>query len=103
MAEATERATFDPGKITARMLDEAFMEAVERPELARGAGNNVQAVEVGLDPRDHVIDGAGNMEDAVIDESDEVEGTRWYRRSGRLVVNAAGNRRREGRLYSLEL
>ena len=105
MAGASETSTGDPRKITARMLDEAFVEAVSRPELAQEAINNGQAVIEDREPENHVIDGmgegAGVVENNVIDEFGE-EVTRWYRRAGRLFVNTAGNWERAGRLYSLE-
>ena len=104
MAGATGEASTDPRKITSRMLDEAFVEAMSRPELAQEALNNAPAMEVGQEPGDPVIDEAvGVMENHVIDEfGEEEEVTRWYRRAGRLSVNTAGNWERAGRLYSLE-
>ena len=102
MAGATKRAKSDPRRITARMLDEAFMEAVRQPGLAREAVNNILAVDENLEHGGHAIGGAEEVVDAVIDEPEEVAGTKWHRRAGRLSVNAAGNWMRAGRLLSLE-
>ena len=68
------------------------------------AGANEGAV---IDPEIEDVDqvpgdevGAGGAEAGA--EAEEVEGDKWYRRSGRLFINAAGNWERKGRLFSQE-
>ena len=83
-------------RITARMLDVAFVEAVRAGDpIGIIQGNNPEQEDQAIDP-DRIVGGAA------IGGPEEGEADSWFRRRGRLFINAAGNWQREGRLLRLE-
>ena len=85
-------------RITARMLDLAFMQAVRAGDPMGGAraddddpGQDNQAIDL-------IEIGGG----AAIGGPEEGEAEWWFRRAGRLFINAAGNWQRKGRLLRME-
>ena len=83
-------------RITARMLDAAFVEAVRAGDpIGIIQENNPEQEDQAIDP-DRIVGGAA------IGGPEEGEADSWFRRRGRLFINAAGNWQREGRLLRLE-
>ena len=87
-------------RITARMLDAAFVEAVRAGDpigiiQAEENPDNPEQEDQAIDP-DRIVGGAA------IGGPEEGEADSWFRRRGRLFINAAGNWQREGRLLRLE-
>ena len=85
-------------RITARMLDMAFMDAVRAGDPI----GVIQAEENNPDQDDQAIDPDRIVGGAAIGGPEDEEADFWFRRRGRLFVNAAGNWQREGRLLRLE-
>ena len=85
-------------RITARMLDMAFVDAVRAGDpigVIQAEENNPEQEDQAIDP-DRIVGGAA------IGGPEEGEADYWFRRRGRLFINAAGNWQRAGRLLRLE-